>query len=255
MQPYVYIFSRQIPLYGILFYFGIAAAAAVAAAISKKRELPVYEIAYSAVYVMIGAILGSKLLFVLVSWQDIIKYQLSFIEIIKGGFVFYGGLIGGALGLFIYTRQFSLKMVNFLDIYATVLPLGHAFGRIGCFFAGCCYGIEYDGVLSFTYSLSAGLTPLGVPLLPIQLIESVLLFVLFAVLIVLLSKLSANGIIFKIYLISYSVMRFVLEFFRGDAERGAFLMLSTSQWVSILIVLIFIWSDIREKYKHTKRNG
>lgn len=245
-MPFINIFSKQIPLYGVMFYIGIALAAIVAVNICKKRGLPAFEIVYSAVYVMIGALLGSKLLFIIVSWDEIIKYDLSLIQVIKGGFVFYGGLIGGALGLIIYTRQFAMKLIDFVDVYATVLPLGHACGRVGCFFAGCCYGMEYDGFLSHTYTASAGLTPLGIPLLPIQLIEAVCLLVLFAILLAVYFKSKKFGFVSKVYLVSYSILRFVLEFFRGDSERGKLFLLSTSQWVSILLViLVFVLTTVK----------
>ncbi len=236
MRSYIDLLDKQIPLYGLLFYLGIALSAVAAAFIAKKRKIALFDITSSAVYVMIGALIGSKLLFVLVSFQDIIRYDLSFVAIIKGGFVFYGGLLGGVLGLIIYAREYRESFFVYADIYAAVLPLGHALGRVGCFFAGCCYGVEYDSAFSVIYHESAGLTPLGVPLLPVQLIESGCLLLLFTVMLVLYKKYYAKtGFCSAAYAFSYGILRFVLEFFRGDKERGMFL-LSTSQWISLLIV-------------------
>ena len=237
MSYYITIFDRQIPLYGICFYAGIFLAATLAMLLSQKRGLPRYEITYSAVYTMTGSLIGSKLLFILVSIKDIIRYSIPILAVIKGGFVFYGGLIGGLLGLLIYTKQFKLSIVPFLDVYATVLPLGHAIGRVGCFFGGCCYGMEYDGVGHIIYHESVGNTPLGVPLLPIQLIEAFCLLLLFLVLLILLLRGARLGIPTTCYALSSSVLRFILEFFRGDTERGRFGMLSTSQWVSLAVFL------------------
>ncbi len=230
------LFGTSIPLYGIFFYLGIALAAIAALIISKKISFPCWEIVYSAIYVMIGAMLGAKLLFIAVSWDQIVEYNLSFIQIIKGGFVFYGGLIGGAIGLFIYTSVYKANIIEYIDIYATVLPLGHAIGRIGCFFAGCCYGVPSSfGVI---YTQTVGQTPLGIKLFPVQLAESACLIALFIILLVLFFKSKRKGIVALVYAFSYSVIRFVLEFFRGDAERGIFFGISTSQWICILLALI-----------------
>ncbi|MBR6795301.1 MAG: prolipoprotein diacylglyceryl transferase, partial [Clostridia bacterium] len=199
-----------------------------------------FDIVGSAVYAMIGAFLGSKLLFIIVSYEQIIEYQISLVGVIKGGFVFYGGLLGGTLGLFIYAKQFKIDFFRYSDIYATVLPVGHAIGRVGCFFAGCCYGIPHDGFLSYTYTFSVGMTPLGVPLLAIQLIEALLLFLLFLVLLslILLQK-RRVGFCTAVYVITYAVLRFILEFFRGDKGRGVF-VLSTSQWISLLLAVLVL---------------
>ena len=104
MQPYFLLFGRQIPIYGICFYAGIAVAAAFALIICKRRGIERYDVAYSGVYTMIGGILGAKLLFLVVSYRQIIELQLNFTEIIKGGFVFYGGLLGGLAGMAIYAK-------------------------------------------------------------------------------------------------------------------------------------------------------
>ncbi len=251
---YFTIFGRDIPLYGIFFYTGILCAGLVAIAITKKRNIPIFDIVSCGAYTIIGAGIGAKLLFIAVSWKQIIEYNLSFIAILKGGFVFYGGLIGGILGLFIYSKQYKMNSVDFLDIFAVVLPLGHAIGRVGCFFAGCCYGIRYDGPFSYTYKVSAGTTPLGVPLLPVQLIEALLLLILFTVLLSIFLKNPCKRLLsVKIYTFSYSIIRFILEFFRGDKERGALIGISTSQWISIMlvtsIIIISILSTRKKIYK------
>ena len=198
---------------------------------------------------MVGAFLGAKLLFIAVSLKQIIEYDISLVGVIKGGFVFYGGLLGGALGLYIYVKQFKLRFFEYADIYATVLPIGHALGRVGCFFAGCCYGIPHDGLFSHTYTATVGTTPLGVPLLAIQLIEAIALFLLFlALLTVFLLSRQRLGFCSTVYAISYAVLRFALEFFRGDKGRGVFIF-STSQWISLLILALVLWVMRRKKKK------
>ena len=242
------LFGKTIPLYGVCFYGGIALAVLFGFLLAKKKKVDLFNFLCCVVYTMIGAMIGAKLLFILVSLREIIQLKLNIIEVIKGGFVFYGGLLGGALGIWIYAKQFREPVRGYVDIFATVLPLGHAFGRVGCFFAGCCYGMEYDGCCSVVYETSTTLfTPLGVPLLPIQLIEAVCLIVVFAVLIILFFKNKQHdGKIALIYALSYAVLRFILEFFRGDKDRGVFL-LSTSQYISLAIVAVVIFLLIRRK--------
>lgn len=247
----------KIPLYGLFFYLGIIFAAIFAFGICKRRDLPAYEVAYSAVYIMIGAIIGSKLLFVLVSYKQIAAYDLSLEAIIKGRFVFYGGLLGGVIGLIIYTKQYKLEFLRFADVFATVVPLGHAFGRIGCYFAGCCYGLPYNGPLSCIYTETVGLTPLNIPLFPIQLLEAICLLTIFGLLLFIYFKYKKCGLVTSVYLLAYSLLRFIIEFFRGDVERGVVMYLSTSQYISMLLfaagVLLLLrirnikWADMNER--------
>lgn len=234
-------------MYGIFFYLGIFVAVGVGLLLCKRRRFPVSELVYSAVYSMIGAFVGAKALFVLTAWKQIVAYQIPLENIIKGGFVFYGGLIGGFIGLWIYTKQFKLNIWEYTGIYAVVLPIGHAIGRIGCFFAGCCYGIPFEG--GHVYTHTVGNTPLGVPLLPIQLIEAGCLFLLFVGLLVgfLLHPDNLRRTTY-IYLFAYPVLRFILEFFRGDAERGV-VLLSTSQWISILLLVFTVFLMARPAKK------
>lgn len=245
------LFGYEIPLYGIFFYFGTAIATTMAILLRRRVKIDIFDIAGSGVYVMIGAIAGAKLLFLAISAKQLIEQHIPIEAAIKGGFVFYGGLFGGALGLIIYTKQFNMDLWRFADLYTTVLPLGHAFGRIGCFFAGCCYGIPWEH--GYTYHSTVGATPLGIPLLPIQLIEAVLLALLFTIQFMLYLHHKRTYLNTIIYFAVYPVMRFILEFFRGDSERGRFLWFSTSQWVSLLIlVTVFIALILRKRTTNIK---
>lgn len=245
------IFGKEIPLYGLLFYAGIVVAALVAVFLCKKDKcFPLFDLVCSAIYAMIGAMIGAKLLFIAVSLRQIIEYQLSWIEVIKGGFVFYGGFIGGFAGLWIYCKQFKMNMSPFLDVFATVIPLGHAIGRFGCLFAGCCYGIPYDGPFHVIYHETVGMTPLETPLFPVQVLEALCLLVLFVVLAIVFLR-GHKGRTPWLYCIFYGVIRFAVEFLRGDGERGVFLGISTSQWISLGIIVVtavlFILRLKREK--------
>jgi phosphatidylglycerol:prolipoprotein diacylglycerol transferase len=254
MESVISIFGREIPLYGIFFYLGIAAAAVVAVFLRRRSEIEGLDIVGSGVYVMIGAVLGAKLLFLAVSADQIIRESIPLLSVIKGGFVFYGGLAGGALGLFIYVKQYRMKLSRFADLYTTVLPLGHAFGRVGCFFAGCCYGIPWEH--GYVYHRTFGTTPIGIPLLPVQLIEAGTLLLLFAVQLLLFLRKKCAWQNTVVYFLAYPTVRFILEFFRGDSERGGLFGLSTSQWLSLLIIcgLIIIIAFHRRKSKKRTQN-
>ena len=252
MPESIYVFGREIPVYGLCYVAGIFLAAGVALLLCKKRGIADrWEIAYSGIYTMVGGLVGAKLLYILVSLRQIIEQHIPIEALLKGGFVFYGGVLGGMLGLLIYCKQYKLSFFGFGDLFAVVLPLGHAVGRVGCFAAGCCYGIPYDGPLSYTYTgiHSNITTPIGVPLLPVQLIEAAMLVLLFVfLLLVFLRHPRSRQLLAALYVLSYSVIRFTLEFFRGDSVRGVFLGLSTSQWISLAAALIaVIWILLRHK--------
>jgi len=245
------IFGKSIPLYGVLCLVGAFFACLVATLLAtKKQKIPFFDFALDVITTLLFAFVGAKLLFIIVSWDTVVALFKNYptveaIEMIfNSGFVFYGGFIGGAIALFVAIKVQKKDFFKLVDIFAVALPLGHAFGRVGCFFSGCCYGMPYDGWLSFTYktALDAS-TPIGVPLLPVQLIEAVLLFVLFAVLLICYLKCpNKKGLCTVIYAYAYAVIRFVLEFFRGDAARGGIFGLSTSQWISIAIfVAATVW--------------
>ncbi len=238
MLPYIEIFGKIIPWYGILMVLGFGVAGVVAVLICKRNGIEQYDLVYSAVYTVIGAMLGAKLLFIIVEIPNLISGKYSLLDMLQGGFVFYGGLIGGILGLWIYCKQYHLEFSRFGDVYATVVPLGHAFGRVGCFMGGCCYGMEYDGPLHYVYQyrFKGSETPLGVPLLPVQLIEATVLLIVFVGMLLLYFRKGRrvwDQVIY--YATAYAVIRFTLEFFRGDAARGSLLFFSTSQWISLAL--------------------
>lgn len=250
------ILGKVIPSYGICLFIGIVISILIALILINIKKVDIFDFLSCSSYLLIGAIVGAKLLFILVSIDVIIENNLGILDILKGGFVFYGGLIGGIIGVVIYGKQFKTSIKKYLDISATVLPLGHSIGRIGCYLSGCCYGIEYDGVFSHIYYEAANaFTPLGIKLFPIQLLEAILLFILFVVLLYISFKSKPEGNTAIIYLISYAIIRFFLEFLRGDVERGSFLYLSTSQWISLLIILISIIYFRKNRFKKKEKTN
>lgn len=243
MLPFIDIFGKTVPMYAVMAFAGAAALCLWSVMLAKKRGvISCEDIFYMLLYAGIGCLIGAKALYLIISvdvywftdksFADNMRYWLTLL--MSGGLVFYGGLIGAFLGALRYCTHFKIPAYEAIETVIPGVPLFHAFGRIGCFLAGCCYGMEYDGVFSVTFENSPA-APNGVPLLPIQLIEAFgnfLLFVIFTLLFLRnFPRLSLSGL----YLSCYAVMRFVLEFFRGDIIRGKALGLSTSQWISIAV--------------------
>ena len=150
--------------------------------------------------------------------------------------VFYGGLVGAILMAYLYSRLAKIDFWLYADIFAPAIPLFHAFGRIGCFMAGCCYGIENDwGFVYHNEYLDQSIN--GVTRLPIQLIEAGFNIIIMLVLVYCDTRRFKKGSLLGIYFILYPTVRFIDEFFRGDEIRGHLLFLSTSQWISIIIFI------------------
>ena len=258
MYPYLF-GNEKIPTYGVCFFIGIVVTLLLLLFYIRKRspEVNKDDSLLAACFALIGGIVGAKLLAILTSINYIVEYKPSFIDVMRNGFVFYGGLIGGFFGYFIYGKVYKIPVMALTDEGSQVLPLGHGIGRIGCFCAGCCYGRPTDSVIGVVYTHpSDPLTPTGVKLLPVQLFEAGFCLIVFIVLFILNKKRPLKrGINTTIYIGSYSIFRFINEFFRYDAERGLLLGLSTSQWISIclLIALGVYWFVINlRKMKESK---
>ena len=198
-------------------------------------------------------LIGAKLLYIVTiipaiieNW-DVIKADMGILyQSLSAGFVFYGGLIGGLIGYYIYCRQFKLDFLLFMDLMAPSLPIMHGIGRIGCLFAGCCYGIHYEGPFHITFERSI-VAPNGVPLFPTQIVESILNIIAGIFLIIYSRRERQQGRIIAVYIIYYSIIRFILEFLRGDIPRGMVFSISTSQLISILLLPIGLYLFLKPK--------
>ena len=140
---------------------------------------------------------------------------------------------------------------KFGDAIAPAIPFFHVFGRIGCHLAGCCYGMEYHGPFAVTFPFNEFNTEsAGVSRVPTQLMEVSFNFILFLVLYFYIKNKPKPGRPLGIYLVAYSIMRFSIEFFRGDVGRGGFLLLSTSQWISLALLpvgLMLILMNVKQE--------
>ena len=166
--------------------------------------------------------------------------RMYFEYFFNSGLVFYGGLIGGLLMAVIYCRKYKLNTLYFLDLSAPAIAVGHSVARIGCFMVGCCYGKPTDSSFGVIFNNSP-VAPHDVHLLPVQLFESALNMILFITLMIFSRKQRKSGSVIGLYIVLYSIIRFLLEFLRGDDARGFILFLSTSQLISLVILPIGIF--------------
>lgn len=259
MLPYINIFGYEIATYGLIIFIGIFIGAIISIFyFSKFFSVKKEDIFYCILYAVIELGIGAKLLYIITNIPFLIEnYQSldlfdTFLQMLKGGFVFYGGLIGGILGVLVYSKQFKISFKELLLILLPVVPLIHGIGRIGCLCAGCCYGMEYHGFGAITFHNSL-LAPNDVPLFPMQIVEAICNFVIFIVLLLTYKKFLGTYKTVGLYLVLYSVVRFTLEFFRGDLIRGIYFSLSTSQWISIVLFIVGIAIFVLE-YKRKKWN-
>ncbi len=188
----------------------------------KKYSLENDDIFHLFLYGIIGAIIGSKVFFlvslfpkIMIHYQVILDHPFEFVSFLRNGMVFYGGLLGGMVMIYRYMKKFNIDKNQATALLTPAIPLFHAFGRMGCFFAGCCGGRLF---------------------IPVQIIESLFNVILFVLLLIYQKKNKESTQVLEIYLLSYGIFRFVIEFFREDLIRGVY-WLSTSQWISLVIVL------------------
>lgn len=252
MLPTIVVLGREISLYGLMGVIGIFFGVIAAIYRRKIYNINKEDVIFSSCYAGIGLLIGAKLLFIITIIPDLIKHKDILIanpklllHILAGGLVFYGGLIGAFLGFYVYSKQYKINFINLLDLIAPSIPLIHGFGRIGCFTAGCCYGIEYDGLFHVIFEQSQ-VAPNGVALLPVQLISSGINFLGCIALFIYARKRRKPGKVIGVYLIFYSIFRFILEFFRGDVARGIFFGVSTSQWISLALIPIGLWLYLKK---------
>ena len=242
MKLYFNILGLKLPSYGIMIVLGVILSNLVALLIAKKYSDDTNDFLILEAYTWLGAFFGSKLLYLVISIHDIEWDRLFeadyFNQIMRSGFVVYGGLIGGLIFAFVAGRIHKLDTMRYVRRYVFLIPLIHSFGRIGCFLAGCCYGMPYEGIGAVSYPDNS-LAPNDVHLFPVQLVEAFLLICI-AVSIVFLQVKCNWKYSIETYLIVYGVARFVLEFFRYDAIRGELGGLSTSQWISIGMIVVAI---------------
>lgn len=213
------------------FFLGIVLAMREARRVGENPE-KIMDLSF---YILVAAIVGSRLFYVVTAWETFADNPIDIIKIWQGGLVFYGGFIGAGVTAAAYIKLAGLPLWKTADILAPSLALGQAIGRLGCFLAGCCYGQTTDVFWSVTFTDRNCLAPVDSPLHPTQLYSALTNFTIFAVLFLISRRNQVTGRVFWTYVLLYGLTRSIIETLRGDF-RGAevFGLLSISQTLGLL---------------------
>jgi len=246
------IFGIQIKSYGLMIAIGIIVAATLFINKGKKKGLDEDSLLNLIIFAILGGMLGGKGLFIITEFKNIIN-EPSILLNFGYGFVIYGAIGGGALAMYLYCRRKKWNIIEMIDITVPGLAIAQGFGRIGCFLAGCCYGEETTSPLGVVFPENS-LAPSGIHIHPTQIYSSIFDFLLGFILLYYSKKERKNGKVMGLYLIIYSIGRFLVEFLRDDS-RGNVGVLSTSQFIAIftLVLGIIIFNNYRI-FKGAKRN-
>ena len=251
MIPIFNIFGKDISAYMIMGAIGALAALYFGYKQAKKSGLD--EINMTAMFCLcgIGILLGGHLMYGITMYDKLIlvlknidmidsfqKFTTA-VKIVFGGSVFYGGLIGVLIIGFVFCKKQKLDMGAYFDVGAAAIPLFHFFGRLGCFLGGCCYGIPCDFGVTFHYSPVESCN--GVRRFPVQLVEAFLNLCLFFFLTYCIRRGFFKRRLLGLYCLIYPCYRYILEFYRDDDDRGTVGILSTSQFISLVFIIVTIF--------------
>jgi phosphatidylglycerol:prolipoprotein diacylglycerol transferase len=246
--------NLKIYSYGVFVAVGFLAAIWVAGREIARQGIDREKFYDMGFWVVLSAIAGARLFHVLVYWPQYAANPVEILKLWNGGLVFYGGFLAAVAACLLYLRRNRIPFLPVADASAIGIPLGLAFGRLGCTMAGCCFGKPSTLPWAVTFSDPASLAPLHVPLHPTQIYESLAGFAIFGILYAARDRFRTPGVRFWTMLILYGVARSFLEIFRDD-PRGFLGPLSESQVVSAVLIVYAVASLVaaRAKAKRTPR--
>jgi phosphatidylglycerol:prolipoprotein diacylglycerol transferase len=237
-----------LPTYGLLVTLGFLAALWMAARLGRRSGLDWDTVLNLGIYAGLAALIGAKLLLIALDFKYYLRYpsELFSMSTLRAGGIFYGGLVLALATAFLYMRRKKLPGLVTADAFAPGLALGHAIGRLGCFAAGCCWGAptHLPWAVTFTNPVSEQRVgvPLGVPLHPTQLYESLAEALIFLILYWRFARPHRPGAIIGLYLALYSSARFLIEFVRAHDQMNAYYgPLVIEQWIALALVALGVW--------------
>lgn len=247
----------QLPTYGLLLATAVVVALWTLRLRADRAGMDGARLVDFALWLVIWALLGAKLLLILIELPRYLHDPASLFGVVRAGGVFLGGFIAAIVAAVVLLRRYNLPALPSFDVVAPSLALGQAIGRIGCLMAGCCWGGHCDLPWAITYNNPIAAqnlgTPLHVPLHPFPVYAMLTNFGIYLALAALYKRRPAPGRVFATYLLLYGIARFLLEWTRGDAARGFVFngLLSTSQLISLGLILtgmgLQIWVGRRRK--------
>ena len=237
--------SLTIYSYGVLLAAAYLLGLQFALMRARSRGLHAQRVMDLGIWIIISALVGAKLLLLVVDFDQFTSNPRDLLSLARSGGVFYGGLIAAVIVALIYLRRYNLPLWTTTDVFAPGIALGHVVGRLGCLLAGCCFGTPTSVPWAITFTDPAARanvgTPLGVPLHPTQLYEAGAEALILVFLLVFERRGHPfPGRTFWSYMLLYGVSRFIVEMYRGDSRGMVFDVLSTSQFVSLLLVPVSI---------------
>ena len=257
--------SEFLTPYFLCGFAGFILSLATVLIICHKKDIPKSRGFFLLVAAIVGLFIGGHLLFFIVGLPEFITEILPYVTNVDqflsafaasaSGLVFYGSMLGALLALYIFCKANHAPLRPNLNLCVLIFPLAHACGRVGCALTGCCYGIEYHGPLAITYSVSQIVPGANDDLadfsrFPIQPLEAVCELIIFIILLYFYIKKGDDFSVTTTYLLIYPVVRFFDEFLRGDNIRGLWGPFSTSQWISLAIIIVTVIYLIVKKRKN-----
>ncbi|MGK7345685.1 MAG: prolipoprotein diacylglyceryl transferase [Candidatus Nitrospinota bacterium M3_3B_026] len=240
--------------YGLLVASGFLLGIAWSARLARREGMDPQSVYDTAFWMILAAVIGSRIFYVAINLDYYLENPIDVFKLWEGGLVFYGGFVGAAIAVIFSVRRYRLDLWAFGDVAAPGAALGHAIGRLGCFFAGCCYGKQTSVPWAVTFHDPHSIAPLGIPLHPTQLYSAANEFALFALLTAIRPWRSFRGQILWIWVGLYAVGRFTIEIFRGD-PRGVYFggLASTSQIIAVFAFAAAVYFYFRNRKRHPLR--
>lgn len=247
MHPVLFsVLGKEIYSYGLMAALGFLAAILTWLWLGRNEQRPPGFAADLGFWLMASGIVGSRLAYVAANAAYYRAHPLEIVRIDQGGLIFYGGFLLACVALVVFARRRRVPVWHLADFAIPGLAIGHALGRIGCFLNGCCYGRpageSFFGIAYPPFCEPGKLFP-GMPLYPVQLLESAGLALVWIALLVAYPRRRKDGAVFALYLLLYPPVRFLLEYLRGD-ERQSWFALNVAQVASIALfvagILLFV---------------
>ncbi len=238
--------------YGVCIALGALLGITLISLEAKKKGYDQQQILDLTFYLLITAIIGSRIFYIILNLKYYLHHPLEMVMIWRGGLVFYGGFIFAFATCFLYLKKHKLPFLKTCDLLVPGLAIGEAIGRIGCFFAGCCYGKPTDLPWAITFTHPHSLAKLGVPLHPTQLYSSFKALLVFFILINFRRYKKGEGQLTWIYILLYAIGRLIIENFRGD-ERGLLILhaITLTQAIALLFIPIALFMVFYSGRKRT----
>ena len=261
MYPILFqIGAFEVPSYGVMIALGMIAATLLAYRMARRKGASTDFVLDAVFWSVLAGFVGARVAYLATTWREALSDPIAAI-FGGGGGIYLAGLAAGMGATNWQARRHRMGIASAFDLLAPPLAVAHAFGRVGCFLAGCCYGspLSHGGVCyppaSWPYidQLAKGWISTGaattLPMHAVQLYEAAGNALLAGGLFLLWKRSPAAGTVAATYAVCYALMRFTLEFFRGDSIRGEWAGLSTSQWLSLALAAagLVAWQRIRHR--------